>query len=87
MLFLHALESSFQKYSINEPTSNFVHYYSDFTFDPVNWSRAQMDEDFQNISKVFSAMRSVVRVPALDPKYKIAILASKQVDIVISLVR
>ena len=37
-------------------------------------------------SKKFSAMRSVVRVPSLDPKYKIAILASKQVYIVISVV-
>jgi len=38
-----------------------------------------MEEDFLRISKTFNAMRSVIRVPALDPKYKIAILASKQV--------
>ncbi|KAH7837642.1 hypothetical protein Vadar_016199 [Vaccinium darrowii] len=38
-----------------------------------------MEEDFLKLSKMFNAMRSVVRVPALDPKYKIAVLASKQV--------
>lgn len=41
-----------------------------------------MDEDFLNLSRTFTAMRSVVRVPALDPKYKIAVLASKQVYII-----
>ncbi|KAK7252684.1 hypothetical protein RIF29_36815 [Crotalaria pallida] len=51
---------------------------TDFVFDPVTWPRSQMDDDFLNISKTFRAMRSVVRVPALDPKYKIAVLASKQ---------
>lgn len=49
-----------------------------FVFDPVMWPRMQMEEDFLRISKIFNAMRSVIRVPALDPKYKIAILASKQ---------
>ncbi|ESW29276.1 hypothetical protein PHAVU_002G057400 [Phaseolus vulgaris] len=49
-----------------------------FVFDPVLWPRMQMEEDFLRISKTFNAMRSVIRVPALDPKYKIAILASKQ---------
>jgi len=29
----------------------------------------------------FNALRSVVRVPNLDPKYKIAVLASKQVSL------
>lgn len=38
-----------------------------------------MEEDFLKLSKMFNAMRSVVRVPALDPKYKISVLASKQV--------
>lgn len=38
-----------------------------------------MDEDFLKLSKMFNAMTSVVRVPALDPKYKIAVLASNQV--------
>lgn len=37
-----------------------------------------MSEDFLNLSKHFKAMRSVVRVPLLDPRYKIAVLASKQ---------
>lgn len=39
-----------------------------------------MDEDFLKLSKMFDAMRSVVRVPSLDPKYKIAVLASNQVN-------
>ncbi|KAK4430921.1 Formyltetrahydrofolate deformylase 1, mitochondrial [Sesamum alatum] len=51
---------------------------SEFVFDPAKWPREQMDEDFSKLSKMFSAMRSVVRVPSLDPKYKIAVLASKQ---------
>ncbi|CAM8888788.1 unnamed protein product [Rhodiola kirilowii] len=37
-----------------------------------------MDEDFNELAKTFNALRSIVRVPDLDPKYKIAILASKQ---------
>ncbi|MBA0708248.1 hypothetical protein Golax_020220, partial [Gossypium laxum] len=37
-----------------------------------------MDEDFLKLSNMFSAIRSVARVPALDPKFKIAVLASKQ---------
>ncbi|WVZ09309.1 hypothetical protein V8G54_013839 [Vigna mungo] len=49
-----------------------------FVFDPAMWPRMQMEEDFLRISKTFNAMRSVIRVPALDPKYKVAILASKQ---------
>ncbi|KAG7952260.1 hypothetical protein I3843_12G050900 [Carya illinoinensis] len=52
--------------------------HSEFIFDPVKWPREQMDEDFVKLSKMFNAMRSVVRVPALDSKYKIAVLASKQ---------
>ncbi|KAL3019029.1 hypothetical protein AAZX31_05G058500 [Glycine max] len=51
---------------------------SDFVFDPVKWPRVQMEEDFLKLSQTFKAIRSVVRVPALDPKYKIAVLASKQ---------
>lgn len=39
-----------------------------------------MDEDFQAIAQKFSALSSVVRVPSLDPKYKIALLLSKQVN-------
>ncbi|XP_060674174.1 formyltetrahydrofolate deformylase 1, mitochondrial isoform X1 [Ziziphus jujuba] len=51
---------------------------SEFIFDPLKWSRLQMDEDFSKLSKTFNAIRSVVRVPDRDPKYKIAIFASKQ---------
>ncbi|KAL8498242.1 hypothetical protein ACS0TY_021535 [Phlomoides rotata] len=51
---------------------------SEFVFDPAKWPREQMDEDFLNLGKTFNAMKSVVRVPNLDPKYKIAIFASKQ---------
>ncbi|KAJ7952523.1 Formyltetrahydrofolate deformylase [Quillaja saponaria] len=51
---------------------------SDFVFDPIKWPRGQMDEDFLKLSETFNAIRSVVRVPSLDPKYKIAVLASKQ---------
>lgn len=39
-----------------------------------------MDNDFRKLSKFFNAERSTVRVPNLDPIYKIAILASKQVN-------
>ncbi|KNA22187.1 hypothetical protein SOVF_036400 [Spinacia oleracea] len=51
---------------------------SEFVFDPSKWPREQMDEDFLEIAKMFNAMKSVVRVPDLDPKYKIAVFASKQ---------
>ncbi|KAF8032802.1 hypothetical protein BT93_D1632 [Corymbia citriodora subsp. variegata] len=51
---------------------------SEFIFDPIKWPRGQMDEDFLKLSKTFNAMRSVVRVPILDSKYKIAVFASKQ---------
>ncbi|KAK9698807.1 hypothetical protein RND81_08G132400 [Saponaria officinalis] len=51
---------------------------SDFIFDPSKWPREQMDEDFHKLGTMFSAMKSVVRVPDLDPRYKIAVLASKQ---------
>lgn len=59
--------------------SNPCYNFSEFVFDPANWPRDQMDEDFSKLGKMFNAMRSVVRVPKLDPKYKIAVLASKQV--------
>lgn len=51
---------------------------SEFVYDPAKWPREQVDKDFLKISKMFSATRSVVRVPGLDPKFKIAVLASKQ---------
>ncbi|EPS70969.1 hypothetical protein M569_03789, partial [Genlisea aurea] len=51
---------------------------SEFVFDPEKWPRQQMDDDFFKLSQMFSSFRSVVRVPNHDPKYRIAILASKQ---------
>ncbi|PKA64159.1 Phosphoribosylglycinamide formyltransferase, chloroplastic [Apostasia shenzhenica] len=56
----------------------FFYSRSEFVFDPVRWPRDVMVNDFENLGKLFSAKRSVIRVPDLDPKYKIAILASKQ---------
>ncbi|KAF3795196.1 Formyltetrahydrofolate deformylase 2 [Nymphaea thermarum] len=50
---------------------------SEFTFDPQRWPRSVMDDDFLTISKTFCAEKSIVRVPDLDPRYKIAVLASK----------
>uniref|UniRef100_A0A2P2K4E8 Formyltetrahydrofolate deformylase 1 isoform X1 n=1 Tax=Rhizophora mucronata TaxID=61149 RepID=A0A2P2K4E8_RHIMU len=58
---------------------------SEFIFDPAKWPRAQIDEDFLKLSNMFNATRSVVRVPVLDPKFKIAILASKQEHCLIEL--
>ncbi|KAK9142922.1 hypothetical protein Syun_012322 [Stephania yunnanensis] len=61
------------------PEKNQVFYSrSEFVFDPLRWPRKDMDEDFRKISESFSAFKSVVRVPDLDPKYKIAVLVSKQ---------
>ncbi|XP_042439730.1 formyltetrahydrofolate deformylase 1, mitochondrial-like isoform X1 [Zingiber officinale] len=51
---------------------------SEFVFNPTCWPREVMDDDFLKLSKLFKAERSIVRVPYLDPKYKIAILVSKQ---------
>ncbi|XP_020263540.1 formyltetrahydrofolate deformylase 2, mitochondrial isoform X2 [Asparagus officinalis] len=51
---------------------------SEFAFDPAYWPRNMMDSDFTNLSRFFNAEKSIVRVPDLDPKYKIAVLASKQ---------
>ncbi|KAF2313104.1 hypothetical protein GH714_009283 [Hevea brasiliensis] len=50
----------------------------EFVFDRVKWPRAQMDEDFLKLSKMFNAKTFVVRVPDLDPKFKVAVLVSKQ---------
>ncbi|OAY60049.1 formyltetrahydrofolate deformylase 1, mitochondrial [Manihot esculenta] len=50
---------------------------SEFVFDRVRWPRAQMDEDFLRLAKMFHAKTSIVRVPDVDPKFKIAILVSK----------
>lgn len=51
---------------------------TDFVFDHVKWPRLRMEEDFLKISKTYNAVRSILKVPALDPKYKIAVLASNQ---------
>lgn len=51
---------------------------SEFVFDPTRWPRDEMEHDFLNLSKFFNAEKSIVRVPDIDPKYKIAVLASKQ---------
>ncbi|KAM0934296.1 putative formyltetrahydrofolate deformylase [Dioscorea sansibarensis] len=51
---------------------------SEFVFDPARWSRDALENDFRNLGELFNAERSVVRVPDLDPKYKIAVFASKQ---------
>ncbi|XP_020082885.1 formyltetrahydrofolate deformylase 2, mitochondrial-like [Ananas comosus] len=51
---------------------------SEFVFDPVRWPRDVLDSDFLRLSRLFSAEKSIVRVPDVDPKYKIAVLASKQ---------
>ncbi|KAJ8774981.1 hypothetical protein K2173_019985 [Erythroxylum novogranatense] len=56
---------------------------SEFIFDPSKWQRVQMEEDFLRLSQMFNATRSVVRVPDLDPKFKIAVLASKQVRLIV----
>ncbi|KAH9619911.1 hypothetical protein KSS87_017033 [Heliosperma pusillum] len=60
------------------PNKHIFYSRSEFNFDPSKWSREQMDEDFLKIGAMFGAIRSVVRVPDLDPKYKIAVFASKQ---------
>ncbi|KAL1194584.1 Formyltetrahydrofolate deformylase 2 [Cardamine amara subsp. amara] len=66
-------------YDVFVPENRNVFYSrSEFTFDPLKWPRSQMDADFQTIAQKFSALSSVVRVPSLDPKYKIALLLSKQ---------
>ncbi|KAL4178686.1 hypothetical protein AMTRI_Chr13g116330 [Amborella trichopoda] len=51
---------------------------SEFVFDPARWPRALMDDDFRGLSEMFNAEKSIVRVPDQDPKFKIAVLASKQ---------
>ncbi|KAK8462543.1 hypothetical protein SEVIR_1G224400v4 [Setaria viridis] len=51
---------------------------SEFTYNPKLWPRDELHKDFLNLSHCFGAQRSTVRVPDLDPKYKISVLASKQ---------
>ncbi|KAM1258152.1 hypothetical protein ACFX13_038528 [Malus domestica] len=65
--------------SVFVPENKHVFYSrSEFIFDPLKWPRKEMDEDFHKLSLTYSAMRSVVRVPNLDHKYKIGVLVSKQ---------
>nr|CAB3450265.1 unnamed protein product [Digitaria exilis] len=52
---------------------------SEFTYNPKLWPRDELHKDFLDLSHYFSAQRSTVRVPDLDPKYKISVLASKQI--------
>ncbi|KAE8678021.1 Formyltetrahydrofolate deformylase 2 [Hibiscus syriacus] len=72
--------------TIIRPGSSYVQNCSEFVFDPVKWPRNQMDEDFLNLSKMFSAIKSVVKVPALDPELKIPILALKQDHCLVDLI-
>lgn len=51
---------------------------SEFTYNPMLWPRDVLRTDFLNLSNYFNAQRSTVRVPDLDPKYNISVLASKQ---------
>ncbi|XP_057855309.1 formyltetrahydrofolate deformylase 2, mitochondrial isoform X5 [Cryptomeria japonica] len=51
---------------------------SEFVYDPLQWPRVAMDEDFGKLAKMFSAQKSIVRVPEIDAKFKIAVLASRQ---------
>jgi len=51
----------------------------EFCYDPLRWPRQVIKDDFLKISKFFNANISSVRVPKLDPMYKIAVLCSKQV--------
>ncbi|GJN09398.1 hypothetical protein PR202_ga27401 [Eleusine coracana subsp. coracana] len=58
---------------------------SEFTYNPSLWPRDLLHHDFVSLSKCFNAQRSTVRVPDLDPKYKISVLASKQASLPSSL--
>ncbi|MCO5607849.1 hypothetical protein L7F22_062051 [Adiantum nelumboides] len=49
---------------------------TEFVFNPSQWPRYVMDEDFMTLKKDFAAKHSIVRVPDLDPPLKIAILVS-----------
>lgn len=54
---------------------------SEFAFDPSQWPRAVMDEDFAELSSFFKADKSIVRVLGSDPNMKMAVLASWQVSV------
>lgn len=51
---------------------------NEFAYDPSQWPREVMEEDFMKLAKMFNARKSIVRVPEIDPKFKIAVLASRQ---------
>eukprot|EP00250_Pteridium_aquilinum_P012980 c21059_g3_i1 orf=701-1561(+) len=51
-------------------------YTSEFVFDPSQWPRDVMDEDFLRLKNTFKAKYSMVRVPERDPLLKIAVLVS-----------
>lgn len=51
---------------------------NEFVYDPLQWPRAVMEEDFLDLAKMFNAPKSIVRVPEIDPKFKIAVLVSRQ---------
>ncbi|CAM6095273.1 unnamed protein product [Calypogeia fissa] len=51
---------------------------SEFSFDPMQWPRDTMQEDFAEISRHFKAQTSIVRVPGIDESMKTVILASRQ---------
>ncbi|XP_024394370.1 formyltetrahydrofolate deformylase 1, mitochondrial isoform X2 [Physcomitrium patens] len=51
---------------------------SEFAFNPLQWPRAVMDEDFAELAHHFKAEKSVVRVLGSDPDLKLAVLASWQ---------
>lgn len=63
--------------SSDDVGSHFV--FSEFAFDPLQWPRAVMDEDFAELSEHFKAEKSIVRVLGSDPDLKLAVLASWQV--------
>ncbi|BBN11188.1 formyltetrahydrofolate deformylase [Marchantia polymorpha subsp. ruderalis] len=51
---------------------------SEFSFDPLQWPRDVMEEDFAEIAHIFKAQKSLVRVPECDENLKMAVLASWQ---------
>eukprot|EP00252_Welwitschia_mirabilis_P020616 TRINITY_DN5088_c0_g1_i1.p1 TRINITY_DN5088_c0_g1~~TRINITY_DN5088_c0_g1_i1.p1 ORF type:complete len:326 (-),score=61.23 TRINITY_DN5088_c0_g1_i1:60-1037(-) len=51
---------------------------SEFVYDPLQWPREAMDKDFKKLANAFQAHVCSLRVPNIDPKFKIAILVSRQ---------
>lgn len=46
----------------------------------MQWPRAVMDDDFSQLSRLFNADKSIVKIPSKDPDLKMAVLASWQVS-------